>query len=65
MPSTRRPGETLKTDQDMVTNYENMDLLLGENNSNSIEINLENIINTPTSQEDSGAKPNCRATLLS
>ena len=55
-------GETLQTDQDIVTHYENMDLLLGENNSNSNEIDLENKKNKRTSQEDSGAKSNFRAT---
>ena len=54
MPSTRRQKvKTRKSmELDMLSDYGNMDVMLGERNSNSIERERDSLINAPEGQQD-------------
>ena len=54
MPSTRKQKAKARKlrELDMLSNCGNMDVMLGEGNSNSIEKELESLINVPERQQD-------------
>ena len=54
MPSTRRQKAKSRKSRelDMLCDYDNMDIMLGGGNSNSIERELDNLINIPDRQQD-------------
>ena len=54
MPSTRKQKAKARKSRelDMLSDYGNMDLMLGEGNSNSIERELDSLINVPERQQD-------------
>ena len=60
MPSTRRQKAKSRKSRelDMLSNYGNMDVMLGERNSNSIERELDSLINVPEGQRDFQPFPN-------
>ena len=60
MPSTRRQKAKTKKSRelDMLSDYGNMDVMLGEENSNSIERELDSLINAPEGQQDFQSFPN-------
>ena len=60
MPSTRRQKAKARKSRelDMLSDYENMDIMLGDGNSNSIERELDSLINVPERQQDFQSFPN-------
>ena len=60
MPSTRRQKAKSRKSRelDMLSDYDNMDIMLGGGNSNSIERELDNLINVPDRQQDFQSFPN-------
>ena len=60
MPSTRRQkAEARKSRElDMLSDYGDMDVMLGEGNSNSIERELDSLINVPEGRQDFQSFPN-------
>ena len=60
MPSTRRQKAKSRKSRelDMLSDYGNMDVMLGERNSNSIERELDSLINVPEGQRDFQSFPN-------
>ena len=60
MPSTRRqkPKTRKSRELDMLSDYGNKDVMLGERNSNSIERELDSLINAPEGQQDFQSFPN-------
>ena len=60
MPSTRRQKAKSRKSRelDMLSDYGNMDVMLGERNSNSIERELDSLINVPEGQQDFQSFPN-------
>ena len=60
MPSTRRQKVKTKRSRElgMLSNYSNMDLMLGDGNSNSIERELDSLINGPEGPQDIQIFPN-------
>ena len=60
MPSTRKQkGKSRKTtDVDILSDYGNMDDMLGERKSNSLESELDDVLNGPDGQQDSESVPN-------
>ena len=60
MPSTRRQKAKARKSRelDMLSDYGNMDIMLGDGNSNSIERELDSLINAPDRQQDFQSFPN-------
>ena len=60
MPSTRKQKAKARKSRelDMLSDYGNMDVMLGEGNSNSIERELDSLINVPERQQDFQSFPN-------
>ena len=60
MPSTRRQKAKARRSRelDMLSDYGNMDVMLGEGNSNSIERELDSLINVPEGPQDFRSFPN-------
>ena len=60
MPSTRRQKAKIRKSRelDMLSDYGNMDVMLGERNSNSLERELDSLINAPEGQQDFQSFPN-------
>ena len=60
MPSTRRQKAKARKSRelDMLSDYGNMDIMLGDGNSNSIEKELDSLINAPDRQQDFHSFPN-------
>ena len=60
MPSTRKQKAKARKSRelDMLSDYGNMDVRLGEGNSNSIERELDSLINVPERQQDFQSFPN-------
>ena len=60
MPSTRRQKAKARKSRelDMLSDYDNMDVMLGDGNSNSIERELDSLINVPDGRRDYGPFPN-------
>ena len=60
MPSTRRQKAKARKSRelDMLSDYGNMDLMLGDGNSNSIERDLDALINVPDGRRDYRSFPN-------
>ena len=60
MPSTRKQKAKARKSRelDMLFDYGNMDVKLGEGNSNSIERDLDSLINVPERQQDFQSFPN-------
>ena len=60
MPSTRRQKAKARKSRelDMLFDYGNMDIMLGDGNSNSIERELDSLINAPDRQQDFQSFPN-------
>ena len=60
MPSTRRQKAKARKSRelDMLSDYGNMGVMLGEGNSNSIERELDSLINVPEGQHDFQSFPN-------
>ena len=60
MPSTRRQKAKSRKSRelDMLSDYGNMDVMLGERNSNSIERELDSLITVPEGQRDFQPFPN-------
>ena len=60
MPSTRRQKAKAKKSRELyvLSDYGNMDVMLGEGNSNSIERELDSLINVPEGQQDFRSFPN-------
>ena len=54
MPSTRKQKAKARKlrELDMLSDYGKMDVMLGEGNSNSIERELDSLINVPERQQD-------------
>ena len=60
MPSTRRQKAKARKSRelDMLSDYGNMDVMLGGRSSNSIERELDSLINVPEGQRDFQSFPN-------
>ena len=60
MPSTRRQKAKARKSRelDMLSDYGNMDIMLGDGNSNSIERELDSLINVPDRQQNFQSFPN-------
>ena len=60
MPSTKKQKAKARKsrDLDMLSDYGNMDVMLGEGNSNSIERELDSLINVPERRQDFQSFPN-------
>ena len=60
MPSTRRQKAKARKSRelDMLSDYGNMDVMLGDGNSNSIERDLDTLINVPDGRRDYRSFPN-------
>ena len=60
MPSTRKQKAKARKSRelDMLSDYGNMDVMLGEGNSNSIERELDSLINVPERVQDFQSFPN-------
>ena len=60
MPSTRKQKAKARKSRelDMLSDYGNMDVMLGEGNSNSIKRELDSLINIPEKQQDFQSFPN-------
>ena len=60
MPSTRRQKAKARKSRelDMLSDYDNMDVMLGDGNSNSIERELDSLINVPDGRRDYRSFPN-------
>ena len=60
MPSTRRQKAKARKSRelDMLSDYGNMDVMLGDGNSNSIERDLDALINVPDGRRDYRSFPN-------
>ena len=60
MPSTRKQKTKVRKSRelDMLSDYGNMDVMLGEGNSNSIERELDSLINAPEGPQDFRSFPN-------
>ena len=60
MPSTRKQKAKARKSRelDMLSDYGNMDVMLGEGKSNSIERELDSLINVPERQQDLQSFPN-------
>ena len=60
MPSTRKQKAKARKlrELDMLSDYGNMDVMRGEGNSNSIERELDSLINVPERQQDFQSFPN-------
>ena len=60
MPSMRRQKAKVRKSRelDMLSDYGNMDIILGDGNSNSIERELDSLINVPDRQQDFQSFPN-------
>ena len=60
MPSTRKQKAKARKSRelDMLSDYVNMDVMLGEGKSNSIERDLDSLINVPERQQDFQSFPN-------
>ena len=60
MPSTRKQKAKARKSRelDMLSDYGNMDVMLSEGNSNSIERELDSLINVPEGQQDFQSFPN-------
>ena len=60
MPSTKRQKAKASKSRelDMLSDYGNMDVMLGDGNSNSIERELDSLINVPDGQRDYRSFPN-------
>ena len=60
MPSTRRQKAKARKSRelDMLSDYGNMDIMLGDGNSNSTERELDSLINAPDRQQDFQSFPN-------
>ena len=60
MPSTRKQKANARKSRelDMLSDYGNMDVMLGDGNSNSIERELDSLINAPERQQDFQFFPN-------
>ena len=60
MPSTRRQKAKSRKSRelDMLSDYGNMDVMLGGRSSNSIERELDSLINVPEGQRDFQSFPN-------
>ena len=60
MPSTRKQKAKARKSRelDMVSDYGNLDVMLGEGNSNPIERKLDSLINVPERQQDFQSFPN-------
>ena len=60
MPSTRKQKAKARKSRelDMFSDYGNMDVMLGEGNSNSIERELDSLINAPEGPQDFRSFPN-------
>ena len=60
MPSTRRQKAKARKSRelDLLADYGNMDIMLGDGNSNSIERELDSLINAPDRQQDFQSFPN-------
>ena len=60
MPSTRRQKAKARRSRelDMLSDYGNMDVMLSEGNSNSIERELDSLINVPEGPQDFRSFPN-------
>ena len=60
MPSTRKQKAKARKlrELDMLSDYGNLDVMLGERNSNSIERELDSLINAPEGQQDFQSFPN-------
>ena len=60
MPSTRKHKAKARKSRelDMLSDYGNMDVMLGEGNLNSIERKLDSLINVPERQQDFQSFPN-------
>ena len=54
MPFTRKQKAKVRTSRelDMLSDYGNMDVMLGDGNSNSIERELDRLINVPERRQD-------------
>ena len=48
----------------MLSDYNNMDVMLGQGNSNSIEKELDSLINVPERQQDFQSFPNTKNSSL-
>ena len=59
MPSARRQNAKAKKsrEMDILSNYGNMHIVLGEGNANSIERDLDNVINGPERHQDFNTLP--------
>ena len=62
MPSARRRNAKARKsrEMDILSNYGNMHIVLGKGNSNSIERELDNVINGPERHQDFNTLPNRR-----
>ena len=60
MPSTRKQKAKARKSRElhMLSDYGNMDVMLGEGNSNSIERELDSLINVPEGPQDFQSFPN-------
>ena len=60
MPSIRKQKAKARksTELDMLSDYGNMDVMLGDGNSDSIEIELDGLINAPERRQDFQSFPN-------
>ena len=60
MPSTRKQKAKARKSRelDMLSDYGNMDVMLGDGNSNSIERELDSLINVSERQQDFQSFPN-------
>ena len=60
MPSTRRQKAKARKSREleMLSDYGNMDVMLGDGNSNSIERDLDSLINAPDGRRDYRSFPN-------
>ena len=66
MPSTRKQKAKARKlgKLYMLSDYNNMDVMLGEGNSNSIEKELDSLINVPERQQDFQSFPNTKNSSL-
>ena len=67
MPSTRRPKAKARKsrEMDMFSNFDNLDLMIGNDNINPIERELANTIEGLTNHDDTESNPHPRENLFS